>query len=94
MSSTIWVCVDCLVADVNGEDPQDRPESEPAVWALESQYEELTLGLLDSEHSTYCARDDNYGECDCAEQSFSWSSCEGCGSTLGGSRHAYTEWSA
>ena len=28
----------------------------------------------------------------CEDIDFSWTSCEGCGSTLGGSRHAYTAW--
>lgn len=29
---------------------------------------------------------------DCENDEFSWSQCEGCGSTLGGSRHAMTVW--
>lgn len=32
--------------------------------------------------------DDHYENCE--RQDFSWSSCDGCGSTLGGTRHAYT----
>jgi hypothetical protein len=28
------------------------------------------------------------GECDCEENTFSWSPCDVCGSNLGGSRHA------
>lgn len=28
------VCTDCMVSAVNGEEPTDRPDSEPEVWAL------------------------------------------------------------
>jgi hypothetical protein len=31
-------------------------------------------------------------ECGCARRDFSWRRCDGCGSTLGGSRDAFTVW--
>jgi hypothetical protein len=35
---------------------------------------------------------DRGGECECEQQSFSWSACDTCGSSLGGHRHAVTFW--
>jgi len=93
---TIWVCVDCLVADVNGEEPIDRPATEPQVWALweDDTDHELTVGMLHEDHE--CDKDDAGrpldDECGCSRHEFSWSACDGCGSTLGGSREAYTYW--
>lgn len=36
--------------------------------------------------------DDRGGECECERQSFSWSSCDVCGSGLGGAREAVVFW--
>ena len=85
----IWVCVDCMFVHANGE-TESEPDREP-LNLLEGQ--EVTLGMLYSEHS--CGREtdpDMSEECECEQQDFSWSRCEGCGSTLGGSRHAMTVW--
>lgn len=88
---TIWVCVDCLHADVNGEEPTDRPAAEPAPWALwaDDTDHDVTVGALCEEGHDHTSEEHAEG---CEERSFSWSSCEGCGSTLGGSRHAFTCW--
>lgn len=108
---TIWVCLDCMMTDANGELPDDRDESQPEPWALWADWPagELTMGTLDHEcrvtdHT--CQDADGYesddcecpageiaDECDCEHDSFSWRHCEGCGSSLGGERHAYTYWS-
>jgi hypothetical protein len=95
-STTLWVCYDCMATDVNGEasdDPDSTPDREP--WSLWSTEDSSTvyLGLIDSEHAEDCPRregDKMYLDCSCEEMDFSWSACEGCGSTLGGSRHAFT----
>jgi hypothetical protein len=74
-----------------GEEPTDRRADEPPVWALEPDTD-VTMG---GEHAEGCVngpdgtRDD---DCDCETREFSWSSCDACGSHLGGTRHAYTCW--
>lgn len=58
-----------------------------------SGYDMVTLGMLAKHHS--CKSSDetpHQWECDCEIMTFSWSSCDGCGSTLGGERHAMTLW--
>lgn len=93
-SSTVWVCYDCLATDVNGEasdDPDYEPDREP--WSLWDDTSTVYLGLIDSEHAEDCPRhqgDKMYLDCSCEEVEFSWTACEGCGSRLGGTRHAYT----
>jgi hypothetical protein len=86
--ATIWVCVDCRMADATGE-PQDGAECEP--WSHANAELEPTAGLRREEHE--CGKELGLSldtECGCEEETFSWSSCEGCGSDLGGSRWPYT----
>jgi hypothetical protein len=71
----------------------------PMPWARYADREgHETMGLLNSEHDEDCdvfktgIRPDDY-ECDCETRDFSWSSCDGCGSSLGGERYAFTWWS-
>jgi hypothetical protein len=68
----------------------DAHHREP--WALYPDQRHVTMGTTQEQHS--CGREDDsyFGECDCETDSFTWSSCEGCGSTLGGERHAFTVW--
>lgn len=103
-TATIWVCVDCLFVDVNGEttlptpDPEYPHAARPEPWSLaaQSQGVDVTLGLLSEEHADGCVNGnpDTAGseDCDCAVQTFSRSSCDGCGCGLAGERHAYTLW--
>jgi hypothetical protein len=79
----IWVCVDCLMLHANGE-TAENPDM-PPLGLLEGQ--EVTLGILKEQHR---GCDDDCT--DCETQEFSWCRCEGCGSSLGGSRHAMTVW--
>lgn len=85
---TIWVCVCCMLVHANGHkcatDCGDDPWS---LWADNSLYT-LTMGLFREDHEEGCDPDD--AECECDRQTFSWSSCDGCGSNLGGERHAFT----
>lgn len=103
-ASTLWVCVDCLFAAVNGEAPADCTcdhedsdgpcgvhADQPRPWALWADERHITYGLLASAHE--CGRDDPCdGWCGCEHESFSWRSCDGCGSRLGGQRDAFTYW--
>lgn len=86
---TLWVCVDCLMMAANDEAPVDPDPTQPEPWAIENATD-VTMGLLLSEH--YSNDCDEEAECDCETRDFSWSPCDGCGSTLGGSRHAFTWW--
>src|SRR5690242_12921454 len=90
---TLWVCVDCLMSEANGEEVKPHA-GQPEPWALELDTD-VTAGLTWEEHHNPAECEElftNGGECYCETQEFSWSSCDGCGSTLGGSRHAYTWW--
>lgn len=88
---TLRVCVDCLTLLANGEEP---PECEPgehvAKMARWDGYS-ITLGWTAEEY----ARHDIDSEDEEADHlGFSWRSCDGCGSNLGGDRFAATAWKA
>lgn len=86
---TLWVCAECLMMHANGETGGD-PDREP-LGLLDNCV--TTLGLVYEEHE--CGKEDDPDleiECECDTQEFSSSRCEGCGSALGGSRHALTMW--
>lgn len=88
---TLWVCTCCLFAregDGDGCDGNGGCEGNP--WAELADTDEVTLGLTFEEHSCEPGAE----ECDCERKEFSWSSCDGCGSSLGGHRQAYTLWQA
>lgn len=95
-STTYWVCVDCYLTyhGVCETDAYDAPDREPLSAITGTQ--EVASGLLWSEHDCANAVDiDPWAgpvECDCETMEFSWSACDGCGSTLGGERHALTVW--
>lgn len=93
-ASTHWVCVDCYETHHGvREDWREPPDREPLNLIPEDA--EVTAGLLWEEHDEDCpnrkARE-WVEECECEHVTFSWSSCEGCGSTLGGAREALTVW--
>lgn len=91
--SEISVCIDCMFVHANGEypgDPADRPADAPEAWALWGFGYHVTMG---GTHTENCdAQEDNDVECDCENLGFSWQSCEGCGSNLGGDRYRFTTW--
>lgn len=80
VEGTFWVCSDCLHANVNGEEPIDRPATEPETWALWAGDDEREILPFGS---------DELNPEDTGEQEFSWRACEGCGSTLAGSRFRF-----
>lgn len=92
--TTISVCVDCYFA-ANGADTDSDCIDRDPLSLLEGQ--EFTPGCLDCEP---CEHPDcgPAPMCDCGwndrGHGFSWSTCQGCGSTLGGDRFALTVWEA
>lgn len=90
-TTTLWVCIDCMLTQANGECNPD-PDREPL--SLIDDGDEITLGMMFEEHADGCTiadRAPDY-ECDCERREFSQSSCDGCGSHLHGERHAMTLW--
>lgn len=86
----LWVCTCCLMAHAaDGCGECDHDDREP-LNKIEPPFT-VTLGMLASEHHEQCPRSDSR-DCDCERLGFSWSSCDGCGSPLGGDRHAMTLW--
>lgn len=69
-----WACTDCSMLFANGETPPEMTEDE--TWAWQENIADRTAGY-------HVAVGDE-------EQEFSWTSCDTCGSRLGGSRHAVT----
>lgn len=82
-TTTIWVCIDCHLSYMTGEAP------EVPVWTI-TDTKFVSPGFMLEEHvgETDCY----YSECECETKSFDSTSCDGCGSTLAGQRHAYTYW--
>jgi hypothetical protein len=94
---TLWVCTDCMTTRETGEDPDVAPDREP--WGtLDAGAGDVTPGLLWSEHYDPAGCEsafDSGGECGCDREDFVHGDlrpCDGCGSSLGGSRYAYTLW--
>lgn len=94
MSRALWVCVDCLMADANGETLDDMTAERAAeLWQNIPERAAVSMGLLWDEHADDCpnrAAGEWVHECECEQDSFSWHPCDACGSRLGGYRHAYT----
>ena len=77
-----WVCVDCYFAHhgLGDDDPTYVPDREPlGIMPDNARVSDWTYDPDDVEHYT-----DEMGT---GILEFSWASCDGCGSTLGGSRH-------
>lgn len=68
---TLAVCVDCIMALANGEYPEDAARRD-AIIDAETRYHDEGFAILAGGDET---------------DTFSWSPCELCGSSLGGSRH-------
>jgi len=76
MRSDVWACVDCLMLLVNGEpNPEWSPLDEAEhVTRIEERFPTEILVHVGDESS---------------DVDFSWSQCDTCGSTLGGSRYRF-----
>lgn len=81
-----WVCEDCMHANVNGEEPINRPASEPETWALWEGSIDFDIALATASEGE--GEDEDDAE-ESGEWEFSWHACEGCGSTLAGSRFRF-----
>lgn len=94
-TQSISICVDCLfllangeVIDAEGEDiTLDHRCDVRRLWGDV----EITLGSLQGSVECSCA-DPTWSDYPSCEPRFSWSSCEGCGSSLGGDRVHATAW--
>lgn len=99
-SVVIWVCTCCMFREALGEccaDDIHAGDSREPLSAI-GPGDSVTLGMGWQEHHEQCEAYTTKGtpasdyECDCERRPFSWSACEGCGSRLGGERHAMTLW--
>lgn len=83
----IQICTCCLFLHANGECCEDENNCHDMFGSRWPDNAELTLGRLD--HEEVCK-----GECDgeCGHAGFSWSSCDWCGSSLGGDREYAVVW--
>jgi hypothetical protein len=77
----IWVCHDCHMQ----HHYPDHAEGSP--WA---RFPSLMIGQVTDWTSDPDDESDDYDVN--GHQAFSWSACDGCGSTLGGSRFRYAYW--
>lgn len=101
---TLWVCGNCLMHLANGECGDcHREEGHEGGEPLSLVSNHASPGTASEEHAEDCltnvmarigerAEDGGY-ECDCETNTFSTSTCQGCGSIYHGERHAITEWS-
>lgn len=87
--ATIWVCTDCMLHHANGECGGCHDDAGHDCEPLQLIDCEITMGMMREEHGEGC---DMAEECNCETDYFSWSQCSGCGSHLGGERHAMTIW--
>lgn len=87
-AAEVWVCIDCYIAHHYG-----AVESDGAWFAGDSDTpcDREPLTLIDQDAEVTDWTDSETGE---GEDDFSWSTCEGCGSTLGGSRYRLAVWRA
>lgn len=93
-TQTIWVCQCCTLMQANGECCADDSHGGDGIepWSLPlSEGQRVTIGLLAEHHDDEC---DGGVDCnrECETNNFSTSSCDGCGSSLHGERHAFTLW--
>lgn len=89
---TLWVCTDCVMQHANGEHSPDRPADYPPVWS-KMMSADVTLGMVAAEHASDCDPVERAEQgCSCETITFSNGTCEACGLTLAGARHAMTYW--
>lgn len=96
-SFTVWVCVNCILHAANGEcgdchNERGHEGGEP----LSLLSVEARPGMGWENHNEEChvyrSQGSDRDDCDCETDTYSTSTCEGCGSTYHGERHAMTEW--
>lgn len=84
MDIDIRLCLDCVYADANGAGTPQQDGGPASDWT----------GFLPRwDGWGFIVQVERYGDiCEIKEPHFSWVSCDGCGSTLGGDRFEYTAW--
>jgi hypothetical protein len=93
-----WACIDCVMLLANGETDPEWSDIGTQDYLLSVEQNtagyEVTLGRMLGEDGCEHSEDDGYEDHaeTCERQTFSWLSCDVCGSTLGGSRDAVTFW--
>jgi hypothetical protein len=102
--TTYWVCEDCYLVHAGYDEHELGRDFDREPLSMIVDTAEVTAGLLADEHDDDCpvwlgdpSRADvpvDGEECECETVSFTWSRCDGCGSRLGGERHALTVWTA
>lgn len=93
------VCVDCLSLLANGASTEHEERAARDMHERHASLGKWSIGwfislghLSDQCHDcALAAQEDNALDCGTP---FSWAPCDGCGSTLGGSRYAATLWEA
>lgn len=98
--TVLWVCQDCYLTHAGYDEHELGYTPDRAPLSLIDQDDEVCAGLPAEEHADDCPvwlGDPNGedvpvdgAECECEQDSFSWSPCDGCGSPLGGTRDALT----
>lgn len=83
---SIEVCYDCTALAVNGESPINPREGEPEPWAL---WVWQSVEMFPTPDFGHREEGVEYGMTD-----FSKTPCEGCGSTLAGTRYTFAVWGA
>lgn len=90
------ICTDCVIWFANGETSGDWTQKERAEFLNRvRQHTEgchITLGSVDCEHCGRDARATDPDGTEACEPWFSWSSCDTCGSNLGGHREHAVAW--
>jgi hypothetical protein len=90
-TADIMVCTDCYFAHHYGTTSQPTADGETVWYSGESDESADREPLA---RLTECELSDNTdSETGEGIDDFSWSSCDGCGSTLGGSRYRLAVWS-
>lgn len=78
------VCTVCICLIANGEYTSDPEAEQQAADGMARVWGEDARHLVPGGHVEDC---DGTELCGCVDPWFSWSSCDGCGSGLGGDRH-------
>lgn len=90
-SVVLWVCVDCWQG-VHGilEDAGALARYRDAMARVQRDNEPVGVSVRPDGACEQWEDEEHVGDCECSTVAFSWSPCELCLSSLGGSRHAVT----
>lgn len=89
-TTTQWVCEHCFIHLMNGDCIEPFACEEP--YAPMHLFEGVWVTPGSLEHSCHDEGEERPDQCDCDENPFSWSWCDGCDAPYGGKRYAVTGW--